>query len=60
MRCIYYCNESGSREGVYFTEDTEMDANDVCPPDCTVSEDFDTDDGFPSSFPLEYNMEKRI
>ncbi len=59
-RCILYSNESGSREGCYFTEDLEMNAADVIPPDCTLSKDFTLDDDFPSIFPLEYNMEKRI
>ena len=60
IRCIHYSNKSGSREGVYFTDDFEMDAKDVIPPDCTLSEDFTINDDFPGGFPLYYNLEKRI
>lgn len=59
MRIIHYSNNSGSKEGIYVTEDLKMDASDVCPPGCTVSNDFMVDDEFPSGFPLEYNLERQ-
>jgi hypothetical protein len=60
VRCIHYANESGSREGVYFTEDTDMDAQDVIPPGCTLNKDFEIDDDLPGDFPLDTALEKRI
>lgn len=58
MRCIVYSNQSGSKEGVYFTEDTEIDPAEIIPPDCTLAYDFDTENGFPGGFPLDYNLER--
>lgn len=60
MRCITYSNDDGSREGAYFTDDTDTPATEFIPYGCTLAEDFDTDDGFPSSFPLDYNLEKTM
>lgn len=61
MRCIHYANDNGSVEGVYFTEDTDMDAGDVLSrPDCKVINDFHFDDGdFPGNFPTDTNLEKK-
>jgi hypothetical protein len=59
IRCIVYSNESGSREGVYFTEDIDLDARDCIPSDCTIDHDFMISDIFPSSFPFDYNLERR-
>ena len=56
IRIIHYSNESGSHEGVFFTEDLEMDAEDVLPPNCTISSDTKLDIELPSSFPMEYNL----
>ncbi len=57
-RCIVYSNENGSREGVYFTTDLEMDASFCIPPNCTLSNDFTITDDFPDTFPMDYNLEK--
>lgn len=61
IRVICYSSENGALEGVFFTQDYEKDAEDVLPPNCTVDSDssFDGSD-FPISFPLEYNLERRI
>ena len=59
MRVIHYSNKDGSKEGVFFTEDTDVNAEDILPPGCTVDNDFTIDgDEFPSGFPLDYNLEK--
>lgn len=58
MRVIHYSNSDGSKEGVFFTEDFEMDARDAIPPNCVLCNDFAINDKFPSSFPMEYNLEK--
>ena len=60
MRCIHYANNNNGREGVYFTEDFDMDAQDVVPPNCEIINDFNTDDDFPATFPTETNLEKRL
>lgn len=59
VRIIYYSSPGGTIEGVYFTEDFEMDATDVLPHNCTVDGDFITDGEYPNAFPLDYNMERR-
>lgn len=59
IRIIHYSNDNGSKEGVFFTDDMGMDAIEACPPDCTVVSDTDFNFELPSSFPLEYNLEKR-
>lgn len=58
MRIIHYSNSDGSREGVYFTEDKEMDAADAIPPDFELVSDFEIDGDFPSTFPVENGFEK--
>lgn len=58
IRCIQYSTKNGDREGVYFTDDLEMDANDVIPYGCTLSDDF-TIDYLPTGFPLNYNLERQ-
>lgn len=59
MRVIHYSNQDGSKEGVFFTEDTDVNAEDILPPGCKVHNDFAFDgDDFPSDFPLDYNLEK--
>lgn len=59
MRLIIYSTLNGSREGVYFTEDFEMDANEILPPNCIIDSDIEIDgNDFPSSFPLNYNLER--
>lgn len=58
IRCIVYSTANGSKEGVYFTDDLEMDATDCIPFDCTLSEDFKIDEDFPAGFPLNYNLER--
>ena len=58
MRLIHYSNDSGSKEGIFLTDDTEMDASEACPPGCTVINDCTINDRLPSTLPLEYNLEK--
>ena len=58
-RLIHYSNDSGSKEGVYFTEDTELNASSVVPPGCTITNDVILDEEFPSTFPMDYNLEKK-
>ncbi len=55
IRCIVYSDKSGSREGVYFTEDLTADSSDFIPYGCTVDMDFQLDE-FPTGFPMEYNL----
>lgn len=60
IRIIHYSTISGNLEGVYFTEDLELDAEDVLPPHCTIDSDVEIDViNFPSGFPLDYNLERR-
>ena len=60
IRCIQYSNQDGSREGVYFTEDLEISADEVIPPGCELVNDFQIEsDDFPGDFPLEYNLERK-
>jgi hypothetical protein len=60
MRCIWYTNPSG-KEGVYFTEEDDVDASEVIPTDCKVEGDFDPEmDGFPSNFPFDTILEKKM
>lgn len=47
MRIIHYIDPSGSREGIYLTEDNNLDAREVLPPNCEVINDFDPYDGWP-------------
>lgn len=59
MRVIHYSSQDGTKEGVFFTEDTDLKSEEVLPPRCKVVNDFTIDgDDFPSDFPLEYNLEK--
>lgn len=61
IRIIHYSNESGSREGVYFTIDLDKAADEIIPHGCTLDSDTETssDDGeFPSSFPFDYHLIK--
>ena len=60
MRVIHYSNHDGTIEGVYFTEELDMNAEDVLPPNCQVDNDFEVDDEFPSTFPLGFNLERNL
>jgi hypothetical protein len=60
IRIIRYSNENGSREGVYFTEDFELLADDVIPFGCeldsdTVIEVYNWD----GCFPMDYHLERK-
>jgi hypothetical protein len=58
VRCIVFSNETGSREGVYFTEEPNIDVEDIVPLGCSVDHDFFIEDPFPSSFPFDYCLER--
>jgi len=59
IRVIRYSNESGSREGVYFTEDFEVLNSEIIPYCCTVNSDLIIEvSDFDLSFPLDYNLER--
>lgn len=61
VRCILFSNDSGSKEGVYFTEDMEIPAEEFCPPDCTISGTSElSDSDLPSCFPLDRPLMKEI
>jgi len=60
IRIIRYSNESGTREGVFFTEDMDLLTEDVVPGGCdyiveTVIDAY----GWDCAFPMEYNLERR-
>jgi hypothetical protein len=59
MRIIHYSNESGSREGLAFTE-TNDDADDFVPYGCELISDIYLDIDLPTSFPSETTFEKVI
>lgn len=57
---IFRDSGKGNREGVVFTEDFEVDANDHVPYGCTLYADVKIDvSGWPSGFPMEHTLEKQ-
>lgn len=58
IRIIHYSNDSGSREGVTFTEDLAAEVGDFIPHGCTLVTDTEEDIDLPTSFPLETQLEK--
>lgn len=62
MRIILYSNQSGSREGVIFTEDTTTEGSELIPFGTTIDKDLDVSTSLDSdycSFPLDTPMEKQ-
>jgi len=59
MRMIYYSNPTTNMEGVFFTEDSDMDAKDALPPNCKVEADIEVDGDFPGTFPTDMNFEHK-
>lgn len=59
IRIIRYSNENGNREGVYFTEDMNLDVHDVVPGGCNhIVETFVQVDVWDFAFPMDYNLER--
>ena len=59
IRIIRYSSENGSSEGVFFTEEFDLDAEDVIPHGCTLDSDrriHVTD--WETCFPMDYNLER--
>ena len=58
-RIIHYGNENGSIEGVHFTEDKSLDVKTILPKGCKVENDITLDEDMPSTFPMDYYLEKQ-
>lgn len=58
IRIIHYSNETGSREGVTFTEDMEADASEYVPYGCVLVSDTKAVVKLPATFPTEHQLEK--
>ena len=56
-RLIHYSGPNG-REGVTFTEDLDADVNDFIPVGCKLETDTELDIELPSTFPMDYQLEK--
>lgn len=55
IKCITFGNDNGSKEGVYFTADLDIDVNDIIPEGCSLNgESLLDEDELPMAFPLEY------
>jgi hypothetical protein len=61
IRVIRYIGEfENDIEGVYFTEDLEMNANDVVDYECKLVSDDIIECEMPSCFPMDWNLIKRF
>ena len=54
VRCILFSNESGSKEGVIFTEDMDKITDEFIPSGCTLSGETELNESdLPDCFPLD-------
>lgn len=60
IRIIRYSSENGNREGVFFTEDMELNSKQVIPYGCSIDSDtVITASNWDTCFPMDYNLERQ-
>lgn len=59
IRIVNYSSPNGTREGVYFTENLEIEATDFVPAGFDLDADTLTEvEHWPDLFPMDYNLDR--